>query len=160
MQQIENILHKVYLQLDAWSVDKDFVGKNINLKVHKVERNTDYETIFPPPPPWVLEQMARDEEARRAKPSVIDANPLVKAVGPEQAEEGAALEPKKISAQDALAAFAGFGGGTAKTLPMPTLLRRSKRKDKLLFLASEFLDLQVLDVFLQVIRNRRRRNGM
>lgn len=39
MKSIESILRKVYLQLDAWAVDKDNVGKNISLEIRKFEEN-------------------------------------------------------------------------------------------------------------------------
>jgi hypothetical protein len=47
MQQVEALLKKVYLQLDAYAVDKDHVGKNIGLKIVKYELNTDYKSCIP-----------------------------------------------------------------------------------------------------------------
>ena len=42
MKAVDVILKKVYLQLDAWAIDKDHIDKNIALKITKYEKNTDY----------------------------------------------------------------------------------------------------------------------
>lgn len=64
MQQIENLLYKIYRNFDDWAAHMGLINRDtIQLKVHKVERNSDYETIFPPPPVWVLGWMIN---ARRA----------------------------------------------------------------------------------------------
>ena len=55
MKSAEIVLRKVYLQLDAWAVDKDHVGKNISLEIRKVEKNTAYQSVLPenqPDPMW------------------------------------------------------------------------------------------------------------
>jgi len=74
MRAIENTLRKVYLQLDAWVIDKDHAGINVQLEIRKMEQYTDYESVLPENI-WYAKQ--------QEKHALTEKNPIVRAQGGE-----------------------------------------------------------------------------
>eukprot|EP00392_Amoebophrya_sp_AT5.2_P001678 g1680.t1 len=134
MQAIEILLYKVYLQMDAFAVDKDLICKNLDLEIHKLEKNVDYVAKVEPPEWLALWRQPR-------MPEHLLQNKLVKAVGDNAVaaeHEGPQNEDEEAKPvfSDPLAMFSSqFGGKTKKEL-LPTL-ELGKKKEVVLAVAAE-----------------------
>ena len=135
MRMVEIVLKKVYLQLDAWAVDKDHVGRNIELQVSKVEKNTDYESIMPDATPAEAPAPAPNAANTTGAGVAVNQNEAqaprafvrAQGVNEDAAADGAAAdedkekEKKPVTTEEA---FAGLGFGLKKK--KSTVLKKKK----------------------------------
>jgi len=85
MKKVEGILRKAYLQFDNWTVQRDFVGKNVQLEIIKVEQNIDYKQHWDNEA-WAQTQTKEqqgdgNEMTEEETAHLMDLNPLVRARG-------------------------------------------------------------------------------
>jgi hypothetical protein len=60
-QAVEALIRRIYQQFDTWGTDRDHVGKNISLRVHKVEKNpVPLEESLIKPKERVVDEMAAE----------------------------------------------------------------------------------------------------